>query len=47
MILPDRVELLDRVVVQRYADELRAELRGPASRTEPRTAAVLRARRPR
>ena len=41
MILPDRVELLDRVVVQRYADELRAELRRPASRTEPRTAAVL------
>jgi len=41
MILPDRVELLDRSAVQRYADELRAELRRPASRTEPRTAAVL------
>lgn len=40
-ILPDRVELLDRIAVQRYADELRAELRRPASRTEPRTAAVL------
>lgn len=32
MILPDRVELLDRIVAQRYADELRAELRRPASR---------------
>jgi hypothetical protein len=40
-ILPDRVELRDRTAVQRYADELRAELRRPASRTEPRTAAVL------
>jgi hypothetical protein len=40
-ILPDRVELLDRIAVQRYADEVRAELRRPASRTEPRTAAVL------
>ena len=40
-ILPDRVELRDRPAVQRYADELRAELRRPASRTEPRTAAVL------
>jgi hypothetical protein len=38
-ILPDRVELLDRIAVQRYADEVRAELRRPASRTEPRTAA--------
>jgi hypothetical protein len=41
MILPDRVELLDRSAVQQYADELRARLRQPASRTEPRTAAVL------
>jgi Golgi phosphoprotein 3 (GPP34) len=41
MILPDRVELRDRRAVQQYADEVRAELRGPASRTEPRTAAVL------
>ena len=41
MILPDRVELLDRVAVQRYADEVRAELRRPASRIEPRTAVVL------
>jgi hypothetical protein len=40
-ILPDRVELRDRPAVRRYADEVRAELRGPASRTEPRTAAVL------
>ena len=40
-ILPDRVELLDRTAVQRYADELRAELRRPAYRAEPRTAAVL------
>ena len=40
-IRPDRVELLDRIAVQRYADEVRAELRQPASRTEPRTAAVL------
>jgi hypothetical protein len=35
------VELLDRLAVERYADEVRAELRGPASRAEPRTAAVL------
>jgi hypothetical protein len=41
MILPDRVELLDRSTVQRYADELRAELGRPVSRVEPRTAAVL------
>ena len=41
MILPDRVELRDRRAVEQYADEVRAELRGPASRTEPRTAAVL------
>jgi len=41
MILPDRVELRDRRAVKQYADEVRAELRGPASRTEPRTAAVL------
>jgi hypothetical protein len=41
MILPDRVELRDRHAVKQYADEVRAELRGPASRTEPRTAAVL------
>ena len=40
-ILPDRVELRDRRTVKQYADELRAELRRPASRTEPRTAAVL------
>jgi hypothetical protein len=40
-IWPDKIELLDRSAVQRYADELRAELRQPASRTEPRTAAVL------
>jgi len=40
-ILPDRVELLDRSAVQRYVGELRAELRRPASRAEPRTAAVL------
>jgi hypothetical protein len=41
MILPDRVELLDRSTVQRYADKLRAELGRPVSRIEPRTAAVL------
>ena len=41
MIRPDRVELQDRLAVQRYAGEVRAELRGPASSTEPRTAAVL------
>ena len=41
MILPDTVELRDRRAVKQYADEVRAELRGPASRTEPRTAAVL------
>ena len=40
-ILPDRVELLDPRAVKQYADEVRAELRGPASRAEPRTAAVL------
>ena len=40
-IRPDRVDLRDRPAVQRYADEVRAELRRPASRTEPRTAAVL------
>jgi len=40
-ILPDKVELRDRSTVQRYADEVRAELRRPVSRTEPRTAAVL------
>lgn len=40
-ILPDRVELRDRRAVKQYADEVRAELRGPASPTEPRTAAVL------
>jgi hypothetical protein len=40
-ILPDRIELLDRSAVQRYADELRAELGRPHLRTEPRTAAVL------
>jgi Golgi phosphoprotein 3 GPP34 len=40
-ILPDRVELRDRPAVERYADEVRTELRGPSSRTEPRTAAVL------
>lgn len=40
-ILPDRVELLDRSTVQRYAAELRAELGRPVSRIEPRTAAVL------
>jgi len=40
-ILPDRVELRDRRAVEQYADEVRAELRGPASRTDPRTAAVL------
>ena len=41
MILPDRVELLDRSTVQRYADKVRAELGRPVSRIEPRTAAVL------
>ena len=35
------MELLDRTAVQQYADELRAELRRPVSRIEPRTAAVL------
>lgn len=40
-ILADRVELRDPYVVQQYADELRAELRRPASRPAPRTAAVL------
>lgn len=41
VILPDRVELRDRREVKRYAEHLRAELRRPAARTEPRTAAVL------
>jgi hypothetical protein len=41
MILPDRVELLDRTAVARYGGELRAELRRPVSRMEPRAAAVL------
>jgi hypothetical protein len=41
MILPDRVELLDRTAVARYGGELRAELRRPVSRIEPRAAAVL------
>ena len=41
MILPDRVELRDWPAVAQYADEVRAHLREPASRTEPRTAAVL------
>ena len=41
MILPDRVELRDWPAVAQYADEVRAQLREPASRTEPRTAAVL------
>jgi len=40
-IRPDRVELRDRLAVEQYADEVRAELRGPAAHTEPRTAAVL------
>lgn len=40
-ILPDRVELRDRRAVKQYADEVRAALRRPAARTEPRTAAVL------
>lgn len=40
-IRPDRVELLERPAVQQYADQVRAELPRPASRTEPRTAAVL------
>jgi hypothetical protein len=35
------VELLDRPAVQHYADEVRAQLRGLASRAEPRMAAVL------
>jgi Golgi phosphoprotein 3 (GPP34) len=41
MILPDKVELLDRTAVARYGGEVRAELRRPASRIEPRAAAVL------
>ena len=41
MILPDKVELLDRTAVARYGSELRAELRRPVSRVEPRAAAVL------
>lgn len=40
-ILPDRVALLDQIAVERYADELRAQLGRPAYRTEPRTATVL------
>jgi Golgi phosphoprotein 3 (GPP34) len=40
-ILPDRVELRDRREVKRYADEVRAGLRRPAARTDPRTAALL------
>jgi Golgi phosphoprotein 3 (GPP34) len=40
-ILADKVELRDQFAVRQYADELRAELRRPASRPEPRTAAVL------
>jgi hypothetical protein len=35
-ILPDRAELRDRLAVKQYADEVRAELRGPASRGERR-----------
>ena len=41
MILPDKVELLDRTAVARYGSELRAELRRPVSRVDPRAAAVL------
>lgn len=40
-ILPDRVEPRDRHAVKAYADEVRAALRRPASRTDPRTAAIL------
>src|SRR6516165_5640308 len=36
-ILADRLELRDRYAVQHYANELRAELRRPASRPGPRT----------
>jgi hypothetical protein len=41
VILPDKVELQDRRAVKRYADQVHAELRRPAARTEPRTAVVL------
>jgi len=40
-LLPDKVELRDRRAVKRYADSVRAALRQPAARAEPRTAAVL------
>ena len=40
-LLPDKVELRDRRAVKQYADSVRAALRQPAARVEPRTAAVL------
>jgi Golgi phosphoprotein 3 (GPP34) len=40
-LLPDKVELRDRRAVKKYADSVRAALRQPAARAEPRTAAVL------
>lgn len=40
-ILADKVELRDSLAVQRYADELRAELRQPGSSPGPRSAAAL------
>jgi hypothetical protein len=40
-LLPDRIELRDRRAVKQYADSVRAALRQPAARAEPRTAAVL------
>jgi hypothetical protein len=40
-LLPDKIELRDRRAVEKYADSVRAALRQPAARAEPRTAAVL------
>jgi len=40
-LLPDRIELRDRRAVKQYADSVRAALRQPAARAEPRTAALL------
>jgi hypothetical protein len=40
-LLPDAVELRDRRAVKQYADSVRAALRRPAARAEPRTAALL------
>lgn len=41
VLRPAKVELRDRLAVKEYADGVRAALRRPAARAEPRTAAVL------